>query len=152
MNFTGPTTILIVGTTIEFFLRWQTLCRTVMELSSAVCAEQKSCEFARFACCRWPYTVISYFLHFQPHLLWNNCFLRVRNNLLIFGRIIDLLVDLIADGRGFEVHRTSRILAIFQYIHDSGWIPSIGIFNTLSGMLFPDAIVIRGRDRYLFIF
>ena len=89
-----------------------------MELGSAIRTEHQAREQAGTPGCSNPALVPSKLLDPKPGVFINNGFLRVGNDDPILLRLADHLVDLVADGGGFQIDRAAGIHSVRQNLLD----------------------------------
>lgn len=64
----------------------------------------------------------------------------------------DMLMNLIADSRAFEVYRTTGVLPVFKNIYNSFLIPFARIARHFLCVFFSDTFIICRWNKYIFLF
>ena len=100
-----------------------------MELGSAIRTEHQAREQTGTPGCGNPALIPSKLLDPKPGVFINDSFLRVGNDDPILLRLADHLVDLVADGSGFQIDRAAGVHSVCQDLLDRSVLPSVGILR-----------------------
>lgn len=83
-----------------------------MKFCAAVRAVKQTCKQALPAGFGVPALVAAELLHTLKFLLRDDRLLHIRDNLLLLDRIVNHLMNLVADRCAFEIHRAAGVLPI----------------------------------------
>ena len=142
----------VVGTSPELLIAFQTFGSAEMQLGSAVGTVDESRKQTRSAGLGGSAAMFPKLLHPQSFFFGNNRFLHIGNDLMFLFRLVNSFMNFVADGGGFEVDRTARILTIFENSDNRFLIPCIRILKFLLCVWFSDGFIVgRGNQHLLFL-
>ena len=112
MNCAASATTLVVGATIKLLIRFEALGCAEVKLCSAVRAKQQAGKEACSAgFCVSP-LILTELLYPQPGVLINDRFLHIWDDLPFLLRLVDGLMNLVADRGGLEIHSAAGVLSV----------------------------------------
>jgi hypothetical protein len=142
----------VVGAAKKLLIAFQTFGSAEMELCPAVGTVDQAGKQALSACGRGSALVLSQFLDSQPSILVNDRLLHIGDDLLLLHRVVNGLVDLVADGGAFEVYGATGVLPVFKNVDDCLATPSTWIFGDFIGVFSSYGFVVSAGDKDLLRF